>query len=76
MSTASSSSNSLKGAYKHLMTGVSYMIPFVVAGGLLIAVAFAFRGIRAYDATLASDNSTITATAWTTFWANVFSIGA
>ncbi|MDI3528965.1 MAG: fructose system or component, partial [Thermoanaerobacter sp.] len=25
------------GAYKHLMTGVSYMIPFVVAGGILIA---------------------------------------
>ena len=28
------------GVYKHLMTGVSYMIPFVVAGGLLIALAF------------------------------------
>lgn len=29
------------GAYKHLMTGVSYMLPFVVAGGILIALAFA-----------------------------------
>jgi fructose PTS system EIIBC or EIIC component len=27
-----------------LMTGVSYMIPFVVAGGILIAVAFAIGG--------------------------------
>ena len=34
------------GVYKHLMTGVSFMIPFVVAGGLLIAFSFAF-GINA-----------------------------
>lgn len=33
--------------YKHLMTGVSHMLPFVVAGGLLIALAFAFGGINA-----------------------------
>jgi PTS system fructose-specific IIC component len=37
------------GAYKHLMTGVSFMIPFVVTGGLLIAIAFALGGIYAYD---------------------------
>lgn len=36
------------GIYKHLMTGVSFMIPFVVAGGLLIAFSFAF-GINAAD---------------------------
>ncbi|WP_040978650.1 PTS fructose transporter subunit IIC [Oceanobacillus jeddahense] len=35
------------GIYSHLMTGVSYMIPFVVAGGLLTALAFAFGGIDA-----------------------------
>lgn len=35
------------GPYKHLMTGVSFMLPFVVAGGLLIALAFAFGGIYA-----------------------------
>ena len=35
------------GGYKHLMTGVSYMIPFVVAGGLCIAAAFAIGGINA-----------------------------
>lgn len=38
------------GFYKHLMTGVSYMLPVVVAGGLLIALAFAFGGIYAGDA--------------------------
>jgi PTS system fructose-specific IIC component len=36
---------SATGVYKHLMTGVSYMIPFVVAGGIMIAVAFAVGGI-------------------------------
>lgn len=33
------------GPYKHLMTGVSFMLPFVVTGGLLIALAFALGGI-------------------------------
>jgi len=37
------------GPYKHLMTGVSYMLPVVVAGGILIALAFAFGGIYAGD---------------------------
>lgn len=37
------------GAYKHLMTGVSFMLPFVVAGGLLIALAFALGSIYVYD---------------------------
>jgi PTS system fructose-specific IIC component len=36
------------GWYKHLMTGVSYMIPFTVAGGILVALSFAF-GIHAAD---------------------------
>lgn len=37
------------GPYKHLMTGVSYMLPLVVAGGLLIALAFAIGGLNAGD---------------------------
>ncbi|MDD8049426.1 MAG: fructose-specific PTS transporter subunit EIIC [Thomasclavelia sp.] len=28
--------------YKHLMNGVSYMLPFVIGGGILIALAFLF----------------------------------
>ena len=35
------------GVYKHLLTGVSFMLPMVVAGGLLIALSFVF-GINAY----------------------------
>lgn len=35
------------GAYRHLLTGVSYMLPMVVAGGLSIALSFAF-GITAF----------------------------
>lgn len=33
--------------YKHLMTGVSHMLPLVVAGGLCIALSFVF-GIQAF----------------------------
>ncbi|PHM71790.1 PTS fructose transporter subunit IIBC [Xenorhabdus sp. KJ12.1] len=33
--------------YQHLMTGVSYMLPMVVAGGLCIALSFVF-GIEAF----------------------------
>ena len=31
--------------YKHLMNGVSHMLPFVVGGGILIAVAFLIDGL-------------------------------
>lgn len=41
------SSGQAPGVYKHLMTGVSYMIPLVTAGGLCIALSFAF-GIEAF----------------------------
>ncbi|SDC31864.1 PTS fructose transporter subunit IIC [Geotoga petraea] len=37
-------SGNRKGVYKHLMNGVSFMIPFVVAGGILIALSFLFGG--------------------------------
>ncbi len=47
-STASpGKSTQAPGVYKHLMTGVSYMIPLVTAGGLCIAMSFAF-GIEAF----------------------------
>ncbi|WP_405154930.1 fructose-specific PTS transporter subunit EIIC [Paenibacillus sp. FSL K6-0108] len=36
--------------YSHIMNGVSFMIPFVVAGGILIALSFMF-GIHAADPT-------------------------
>ncbi len=36
------------GPYRHLLTGVSYMLPIVVAGGLSIALSFIF-GIDAYQ---------------------------
>lgn len=43
--TAPAAEQQRTGPYKHLMTGVSFMLPFVVAGGILIALAFAFGGI-------------------------------
>ncbi|MCC4612993.1 fructose-specific PTS transporter subunit EIIC [Xanthomonas campestris pv. esculenti] len=48
-SATASKGNGRTGAYKHLMTGVSFMLPFVTAGGLLIALAFALGGIYAGD---------------------------
>jgi len=44
---APAKSTQAPGVYKHLMTGVSYMIPLVTAGGLCIALSFAF-GIEAF----------------------------
>jgi len=38
------------GPYKHLLTGVSYMLPVIVAGGLIIALSFAF-GINPAEGT-------------------------
>ncbi|MBN6152642.1 PTS fructose transporter subunit EIIBC [Xanthomonas sp. AmX2] len=46
---AASVRGSSAGPYRHLMTGVSFMLPFVTAGGLLIALAFALGGIYAFD---------------------------
>jgi fructose PTS system EIIBC or EIIC component len=39
-------SEARKGPYKHLMNGVSYMIPIIVAGGLLLAIAFAIEAVN------------------------------
>lgn len=47
-STDAAKKESGGGAYRHLLTGVSYMLPMVVAGGLCIALSFAF-GIKAFE---------------------------
>ncbi len=44
---AKGKSQERSGPYKHLLTGVSYMLPIVVAGGLTIALSFVF-GINAF----------------------------
>ena len=62
---AASGATQKTGPYKHLMSGVSFMIPFVTAGGLLIALSFAFGGIYATDASHAN-----------TFAGSLFLIGA
>ncbi|MFG2197056.1 fructose-specific PTS transporter subunit EIIC [Streptomyces sp. NPDC048639] len=53
--------------YKALMNGVSYMIPFVVVGGLLIAVALALGGDPSAKDGLAIPEGS--------FWKHVFDIG-
>ncbi|GAE92063.1 PTS system [Gracilibacillus boraciitolerans JCM 21714] len=47
-SASSGSSGGRTGFYKHLMNGVSNMLPFVVGGGVLIAISF-FFGINSAD---------------------------
>ena len=47
-STKKDRSAQRSGVYKHLMNGVSHMIPLVVAGGLIIALSFVF-GIKAFE---------------------------
>ncbi|MBC7185282.1 MAG: PTS fructose-like transporter subunit IIB, partial [Marinobacter sp.] len=46
--TGTASGGEKRGPYKHLLTGVSFMLPMVVAGGLLIALSFVF-GIEAFQ---------------------------
>lgn len=43
--------------YKHLMNGVSYMLPFVVAGGILVAISFLW-GIYSFDPKSSQYNAT------------------
>ena len=45
--SGTSSSKERTGFYKHLMSGVSNMLPFVVGGGILIAICFMF-GIKSF----------------------------
>ncbi|MFF9017882.1 fructose-specific PTS transporter subunit EIIC [Streptomyces sp. NPDC014870] len=53
-------------AYKALMNGVSYMIPFVVVGGLLIAISLAVGGHAGPDGLVIPEDS---------FWMDVNNIG-
>ncbi|MFF4852445.1 fructose-specific PTS transporter subunit EIIC [Streptomyces sp. NPDC001194] len=53
-------------AYKALMNGVSYMIPFVVVGGLLIAISLALGGHATPEGYVIPEG---------TFWAHVNAIG-
>ncbi|MFK0238305.1 fructose-specific PTS transporter subunit EIIC [Streptomyces vinaceus] len=53
-------------AYKALMNGVSYMIPFVVVGGLLIAVSLALGGHATAEGYVIPEG---------TFWAHVNALG-
>ena len=44
--------------YKNLMNGVSHMLPFVVAGGVIIAISFAIWGVYSFDPNDPTYNST------------------
>ena len=46
--------------YKHLMNGVSHMLPFVVAGGIFIAIAFLIDAASGVEAAGNKDFGTVT----------------
>ncbi|MER5443808.1 fructose-specific PTS transporter subunit EIIC [Streptomyces sp. NPDC002790] len=63
---AASGGKARSAAYKALMNGVSFMIPFVVVGGLLIAVSLAIGGHATPDGIQIPKD---------TFWFNVNALG-
>ncbi|TYR81356.1 PTS mannose transporter subunit IIABC [Priestia megaterium] len=52
--------------YRHLMNGVSYMVPFIVIGGLLIAIALTIGGEKTPGGLVIPDDS---------FWKTIEKIG-
>lgn len=52
--------------YQHLMNGVSFMVPFIVVGGLLIAIALTLGGKPTAQGLVIPDHS---------FWKSIESIG-
>lgn len=53
--------------YRHLMNGVSFMVPFIVVGGLLIAVALTLGGEKTPNGLVIPDDS---------FWKTIEQIGS
>lgn len=53
--------------YRHLMNGVSFMVPFIVVGGLLIAVALTLGGEKTPKGLVIADDS---------FWKTIEQIGS
>ncbi|MBP1917267.1 PTS system fructose-specific IIC component [Lederbergia galactosidilyticus] len=53
--------------YKHLMSGVSYMVPFIVVGGLLIALALTLGGEQTPGGIVIPENS---------IWKQIESLGS
>ncbi|MBO6215192.1 MAG: PTS fructose transporter subunit IIC, partial [Lachnospiraceae bacterium] len=49
-----SETKELDTAHKHLMCGVDHMIPFVIAGGILMVIAFLIDALAGYGATAGS----------------------
>lgn len=53
--------------YQHLMNGVSFMVPFIVVGGLLMAIALTLGGKASSEGLVIPDNS---------FWKSIENIGS
>lgn len=60
------SKNGIQMVYQHLMNGVSFMVPFIVVGGLLIAIALTLGGKPTAQGLVIPDHS---------FWKSIENIG-
>ncbi|MBF7696267.1 fructose-specific PTS transporter subunit EIIC [Acinetobacter rathckeae] len=60
--TAQDEKKEKAGLYKHLLTGISFMLPMVVAGGLILAISLMF-GLNPADHTLGANLAMIGKTA-------------
>ncbi|WYF09362.1 fructose-specific PTS transporter subunit EIIC [Bacillus velezensis] len=65
--TASQQGKKQNPIYRHLMNGVSFMVPFIVVGGLLIAVALTLGGEKTPKGLVIPDAS---------FWKTIEQIGS
>ncbi|SGX66531.1 putative PTS transport system, IIABC component [Staphylococcus argenteus] len=61
------SKNGMQMFYQHLMNGVSFMVPFIVVGGLLIAIALTLGGQTTSKGLVIPDDS---------FWKSIENIGS
>ncbi|SBB48611.1 PTS system%2C mannose-specific IIAB component [Staphylococcus aureus] len=61
------SKSGIQMVYQHLMNGVSFMVPFIVVGGLLIAIALTLGGETTSKGLVIPDDS---------FWKSIENIGS
>ncbi len=66
INTEEADENTGKGIYKHLMSGVSMMIPFVVVGGLFLALSLAIGGTPTENGLVIQEGS---------FLSTIFNVG-
>ena len=66
LETGRTHKSNIQMVYQHLMNGVSFMVPFIVVGGLLIAIALTLGGHHSKRISYPEDS----------FWKSIENIGS